>query len=133
MAEFKNFNSDNAKLYVSFFALSIALNIMVTGLIAGRLIHARRRISKLLGHSTTLLSGGHRDITSATAILIESAVPLAVMGLGAAIMEGLTSALLHRPELTSTLMIVDYFFSLMYSSFVVRGLSIDAVTSTDQS
>lgn len=94
---------------------------MVAGLIAGRLIHARRRISKLLGISPSQM---HRDITGASAILIESAVPLAILGLGSAIMKGVSSAFTAinaRPEVSGRVMIADYVFATLYPAFVVRN------------
>lgn len=121
VAEFKDFGGDNTKLYVAFYSISIALNLMVTSLIAGRLIHARRHISKLLGASTSSLSQMHRDITGASAILIESAVPLAILGLGSAIMKGVSSALQDRPEASGRAMIADYVFGTLYPAFVVRA------------
>jgi hypothetical protein len=60
-------------------SLSVAANCISTALIAGKLIYERRRLSTVLGapHLT--------KYTVASAILVESAMPLALFGIATAV------------------------------------------------
>ncbi|KAJ3521332.1 hypothetical protein NMY22_g12362 [Coprinellus aureogranulatus] len=63
----------------TFYGISVLFNITVTTLIAHKLIHSRRQMKEILPE---------RDLsiyTGATAIIIESAVPLTVLGVGCVI------------------------------------------------
>lgn len=65
----------DVKFYAPWIALSFAANTMSTVLIAGRLIYERRRLSKILGHDHLV------KYLTATAIVVESAVPLTLLGI----------------------------------------------------
>lgn len=67
------------RLGVADVLLSVALNLLVTGLISVRLIHAHRRLSRAIPLAK------HRWHLNTIAILLESAAPLAICGLGLAI------------------------------------------------
>jgi hypothetical protein len=60
-------------------SLSVATNCVSTALIAGKLIYERRKLSTILD-ATHLVK-----YTTASAILVESAMPLALFGIAAAI------------------------------------------------
>ncbi|TEB22003.1 hypothetical protein FA13DRAFT_1528374 [Coprinellus micaceus] len=62
-------------LFSTWIALSVASNTMSTGMIAGKLVWERRKLSKALQASHLV------KYTTATAILIESALPLALAGI----------------------------------------------------
>ena len=57
----------------AWWTVSVALNAMATALIAGKLIHERRRLSKVLAKDHLV------KYTTTTAILIETALPLSVV------------------------------------------------------
>ncbi|KAH6901838.1 hypothetical protein BKA70DRAFT_1568066 [Coprinopsis sp. MPI-PUGE-AT-0042] len=67
------------QLNVADIVLSVVLNILITGLISGRLIHAHRRLSRVIPLAK------HKSYLNTIAILVESAAPLAVFGLGVAV------------------------------------------------
>lgn len=96
--------------YKAFFSawitLSVTLNAMTTALIAGKLIYERRRLSKVLAKDHLV------KYTTATAILIESALPLSVVGLAAAIV-------LNRSENVGA----NVFFPSFWFCLSVRGIS----------
>ncbi|KAF6748200.1 hypothetical protein DFP72DRAFT_917207, partial [Ephemerocybe angulata] len=103
--------SDGNLTFVSIFVfLSVTTNILVTILISSRLVHARRRLSGMLGDSNKTL--GH--FTGIVAILIESAVPLSVFGLGYAIVLAITKN--GDPKLLQK-EVANYVFSVLYYSF----------------
>ncbi|KAJ3545416.1 hypothetical protein NMY22_g2455 [Coprinellus aureogranulatus] len=65
--------------YSAWISLSITVNTISTALIVGKLVYERRRLSKVLarGHLVKYIT--------ATSILVESAVPLTVVGIAASI------------------------------------------------
>ncbi|KAJ3507803.1 hypothetical protein NMY22_g16818 [Coprinellus aureogranulatus] len=71
---------DSTLIYFSaWIAMSITVNTLSTALIVGKLVYERRRLSKVLAH-------GHLvKYITATAILVESAVPLTVVGIASSI------------------------------------------------
>lgn len=93
--------------------LTIAMNIMVTSLISFRLIQMRRSIGQLMP-SRNLAEHNYSGVLS---ILIDSALPLAVFGLGYAISlvvdAGVTNASTKRWQ------IVNIIFAMLYYSFTV--------------
>ncbi|EAU87221.2 hypothetical protein CC1G_10500 [Coprinopsis cinerea okayama7 len=89
--------------------LTVSVNVMVTGLISYRLIRARRDLSKALpGRNLAHYSG-------VVAILIESALPLTIFGLGYAF------SMVVNPHKTTQHQaaghITNMIFSLLYFSF----------------
>jgi hypothetical protein len=72
--------------------LTVTTNITVTGLIAFRLLRARRTLSKVLP------SADLRLYTGVVAVLIESALPLSFFGVLAAIMQQLDNHEFQVPE-----------------------------------
>lgn len=75
LAVFTIISSSNAIYSTAWVALSVTVNTMSTALIVGKLVYERRRLSKVLAH-------GHLvKYVTATAILVESAVPLTVVGI----------------------------------------------------
>jgi hypothetical protein len=66
---------------------SVSVNIIVTSLICSEIIRSRRRLRKILGTSTTntgslkLSSSGPSDTFFAVAILVEAALPSALVGM----------------------------------------------------
>lgn len=122
VADIKTHGGANLALWVALLSLSIALNIMVTGLIAGRLIHSQRRIAKLLDGNlvSESVSGFNRNITGASAIVIESALPLTLMALGSAVMQGLEMKEFgNDPRIRTRIMIAGQVFTSLYTAFVV--------------
>lgn len=86
--------------------------MLTTALISGRLFHARWRIAKALGVPfSDPRTKGNGNLTSASAILIESAVPLALFGLLEVIFEGR-----ETPSNYNAICV----FNVLYTSFVVR-------------
>ena len=96
-----------------FVFFSVALNVLVTGLIAFRLIQARRHLSAMLPSLETLPAH-----TGVVAILIESAVPLSIFGLGYAIILAVTKS--GDPDLLEK-EVANYVFDALYFSFAVRS------------
>lgn len=73
-------NNDNTLAYeTAWVALSVAANTMSTALIAGKLLYERRRLSRILPSCHLV------KYVTATAILIESAVPLTLFGVASCI------------------------------------------------
>ncbi|KAH6904999.1 hypothetical protein BKA70DRAFT_1505872 [Coprinopsis sp. MPI-PUGE-AT-0042] len=68
-------------------SLTVALNVLVTLLISFRLIRAQRELSR------TLPDADHKVYLSIVAVLIESAAPLAIFGLGAIILRPLSRSI----------------------------------------
>lgn len=75
-------------------SLTIATNIFVTSIITYRLLHARRRLSKVCP------SQDMQHYTGVVAILIESAAPLTIFGIPTAILDtvGRRGATNHREK-----------------------------------
>lgn len=71
--------------------LTVSTNIVVTSLITFRLLRARRTLAKALP------SADMRPYTSVIAILVESAVPLTIFGIIAAILQNLTARFGRSP------------------------------------
>lgn len=107
-----------AKIWMAFVSCSASLTVLVTALISGRLLHARWRIAKALGvpfwDSRSKENGG---LTSASAILIESAAPLAVLAIAEVIMEDLMA----KSTVNNTIRIyyADCVINVLYASFMV--------------
>jgi len=105
-------------IWVSFISCSISFTILITCLIAGRLIFARRFMAKALGVSfSDSRAKGDGSIMGASTILIESAVPLAVFGLAEAILEDISKKAALRGNVRFYL--VNCTFNVLYSAFVV--------------
>ncbi|EAU87894.2 hypothetical protein CC1G_01541 [Coprinopsis cinerea okayama7 len=99
-----------SRLSGSVFAfLAIALNIMVTGLISFRLIRARKHFAQVIPERNLNLYNG------IVAILIESALPLALFGIGHAVALIITPG--STTESASNWQIALSTFSLLYYSF----------------
>lgn len=108
-------------IWVSFISCSISFTILITCLIAGRLIFARRFMAKALGVSfSDSRAKGDGSIMGASTILIESAVPLAVFGLAEAILEDISKKAALRGNVRFYL--VNCTFNVLYSAFVVSGI-----------
>lgn len=137
----------NAHFTTALIALSVALNITVTTLIAGRLIHARIRFAKLLGESavaapnpSSMTSGGRRSgddrkysgIVGANAILLESAVPLAVLGIAYIIASRIAAAgSTGRPSEFAPKAVAEGVISILYYAFVVSRVHKISLKRTD--
>jgi hypothetical protein len=67
------------QLNVADLVLSVVLNVLITGLISGRLFHAHRRLLRAIPLAK---HGWHLNTI---AILVESAAPLTIFGLGVAV------------------------------------------------
>lgn len=86
---------DQAFLWKAFISLSVTLNVVVAALIAGRLSSDRGRVSTVFGlslPSNAASSSMFCSVQRTTAIIVESAAPLAVMSLALAIGDELLSA-----------------------------------------
>ncbi|TFK17618.1 hypothetical protein FA15DRAFT_698385 [Coprinopsis marcescibilis] len=68
------------KIFSAFIFLSVLFNIMITSLICFRLLRARNIITSVLG------TRRHSLYTRAVVILIEAALPVAIFGLGEAVL-----------------------------------------------
>ena len=93
---------------------SVAMSILVTALIGFRLIQARLRFSSL-GLADT--SGKSSMYTGVLAILIESALPFTVIGIGYAIILAVTQPYQNDVLKKES---ANYVFSALYFSFAVR-------------
>ena len=69
-------NGKPARLAVPWFSLSVSLNIIVTSMICFRLLRTRARARDVLSPEMS------RTYTSTVAMLIESAAPLSILGIG---------------------------------------------------
>jgi hypothetical protein len=98
---------------------SVAMSILVTALIAFRLIQARIRLSSLGVADTTKTSSMY---TGVLAILIESALPFTIIGIGYAIIMAVT-----QPYQDDVLKkeFANYVFSALYFSFAVSSYYIN--------
>ncbi|EAU86373.1 hypothetical protein CC1G_05367 [Coprinopsis cinerea okayama7 len=84
------FSATGGYVHPTVVALTIILNILITSMIAYRLIRAQRTLSKVLpGRNMKVYSG-------AVGILIESAFPLTFFGIGSTITEMLALAYVER-------------------------------------
>ena len=101
-------NLSYMSLYIT---LSVVLNLLVTILISSRLLLARRKLASLFPSSRI-----SNHYTGVIAILIESAIPLSVAGLGLAVVLGITHS--GDPDLLEK-EIANYFFSAFYFNFAV--------------
>ena len=101
-------NLSYMSLYITF---SVILNLLVTILISARLMLARRKLASMFPSSRI-----SKQYTGAIAILIESAIPLSVAGLGLAIILGITHS--GDPDLLDK-EIANYVFSSFYFNFAV--------------
>lgn len=107
--------ADTNLTYMSLYIiLSVLVNLLITILIATRLLRARRKLTALFPDSK-----GAAQYTGVIAILIESAIPISVFGLGFAIILGVT----HNgdPDLLQK-EVANYVFSSLYFSFAVRPI-----------
>ncbi|RXW12434.1 hypothetical protein EST38_g13418 [Candolleomyces aberdarensis] len=89
-------------------ALTVTTTVIITSLISFRLLRARRTFSKLLPSSDTHL------YTGIVAILIESALPLSVFGILAAIMQQLGDS---KARASVGFLVCDPLFSGLFYSF----------------
>jgi hypothetical protein len=104
-------NSDTSTKYSSASTLlTVTTNISVTSFITFRLLHARRTMAKLLP------SADARLYTGVIAILIESAAPVTVFGIIAAILQQLNKALFNK---SPGFLVCRYLFDGLYYSFCV--------------
>ncbi|KAJ3512595.1 hypothetical protein NMY22_g15284 [Coprinellus aureogranulatus] len=92
----------------TFISFTVAFNILVTVLIAHRLIRSRQELKGVLPGRDM------RVYTGATAILIESALPLSLTGIGYAILAGLSIKGDGNPFVGMTFLNL---FNLLYTSF----------------
>ena len=95
--------------------LTVSTNIIVTSLIAFRLLRARRSLAKVLP------SADLRLYTGVVAILIESALPLTVFGIIAAIMQQLDY---QGYQLSESFPVCNVLFVGLFYIFCVRLLCI---------
>ncbi|KAH6903183.1 hypothetical protein BKA70DRAFT_1301832 [Coprinopsis sp. MPI-PUGE-AT-0042] len=70
------FDFDNPTLNTVDLSLLVGLNILITAIISFRLIRAHRKLGKVLPHTN------HKLYLNIVAILVESAAPLAIFGIG---------------------------------------------------
>ena len=68
--------SGKLETVVPWISLSVALNIIVTGMICFRLLRMRARMQEVLPLEMS------RTYTNVVAILVESAAPLSILGIG---------------------------------------------------
>jgi hypothetical protein len=91
--------------------LTVSTNFVVTSLITFRLLRARRALAKVLP------SADMRVYTGVIAILIESAAPLAVCGIVAAILQQLTPQYSTSPGYSACRLLFEgLFYSFCVSS-----------------
>lgn len=95
----------------TFFFLTVAFNILVTVLIAHRLLQSRTTLQAALPHREMSLYAG------ITAIVIESAIPLSATGIGYAVLNVMAISGFVNPLVSQVFMNL---FGLMYTSFNVR-------------
>ena len=100
-----------ASAFVSSTFLTVSTNIVVTSLIIFRLLRARRALAKVLP------SADMRVYTSVIAILVESAAPLTVFGIAAAILQQLAEQSATSPGYG----VCETLFEGLFYSFCVSG------------
>jgi hypothetical protein len=91
--------------------LTVSTNIIVTSLITFRLLRARRALEKVLP------SADMRVYTGVIAILVESAAPLSIFGIIAAILQQLYTQSYGPPEYY----VLDTLFEGLFYSFCVSS------------
>jgi hypothetical protein len=104
--------TDNAKLWSASTFLTVSTNIIVTSFITFHLVLARRTLSKVLPSADLQL------YTGVIAILIESAEPLTVLGIIAAILQHLTGS---RFRSSPGYFVCRYLFDGLFYSFCVSS------------
>jgi hypothetical protein len=104
--------TDNAKLWSASTFLTVSTNIIVTSFITFRLLLARRRLLKVLPSADLQL------YTGVIAILIESAAPLTVLGIVAAILQHLTGSQFRS---SPGYYVCRYLFDGLFYSFCVSS------------
>ncbi|KAJ2936318.1 hypothetical protein H1R20_g779, partial [Candolleomyces eurysporus] len=92
-------------------ALTVTTTVIITSLISFRLLRARRSLSKLLPSADMHL------YTGVVAILIESALPLSVFGILAAVMQQLGDSVART---SVGFLVCDPLFAGLFYSFCVR-------------
>jgi hypothetical protein len=109
-------NITSRRLIVTYIMLSVGTNIQVTALILFRLIKTRRTIAQVLpGNDLSQM------YSETTAILIESAAPLALFGICAAAMV-ITRIHAEAPiPIQARFVVADYTLSAIYYSFCVSS------------
>ncbi|KAJ3543191.1 hypothetical protein NMY22_g3233 [Coprinellus aureogranulatus] len=101
---------DTNLTYMSLFIiLSVVLNMLVTFLISARLLLARRRLRAMFPDANS-----SKQYTGVVAILIESAIPVSLFGLGLAIILGISRD--RDPHIVEK-EAANYVFSALYFSF----------------
>ena len=105
-------NDLRMKYFAASTFLTVSTNIVVTSLITFRLYRARRTLSKLLP------SMDGRLYTGVIAILIESAAPLAILGIIAAILQQLGGSISHK---SPAFMTCEYLFECFFYAFTVSA------------
>lgn len=94
----------------TFVCLTVAFNILVTILIAQKMVASRKRLAEALpGRDMSAYTG-------VTAVLIESAIPLSVTGLGYAVLSAMSITGPGDPYVGVTFLNL---FNLLYTSFNV--------------
>jgi hypothetical protein len=118
IATFANISAvDNMKYGSASTYLTVSTNIVVTSFITFHLLRARRTLAKLLPSSDIRVYTG-----GVIAILIESAAPLTVFGIIAAILQQLSGS----PHPTNPgFYSCEYLFQALFYSFCVSACSQD--------
>ena len=84
------FEFHNENLNTADWSINLALNILVTLLIACRLLRAQRKISSVLPHSE------QKSYLGIITILIESAAPITIFGIGVIITSQIQTTMAQR-------------------------------------
>ena len=104
------FQASTSNFSVPWIALTSALNLIVTGLIAGRILYMGHKYGQVLSQSKSHSS----PYTSVVAIIVESALPLSIVGI-------VFSAVLKQEAP------VEIFFAITFGACVVCS-QVDSLT-----